>query len=219
MKLLKTLALGTTLLLSSGWIAAQSWPAQNTRFDSAKREDGAAFQTGFQHGLDDAKDGRSRHAESGYLYRESDDRQAFNEGYNRGYNSIQARSGDDGRDDRAQYQDRDHDHDWDRDHDRDRDRDRDHDWDRNRDRDHERGNDPRQAGYQNQSRAAQQFGYRDGMNDGRGDHQTGHSFRPTHDPNYKAAANGWSSGDRDQYKAAYRQAYEQGYQQGYYGKR
>lgn len=56
------------------------------------------------------------------------------------------------------------------------------------------------------------------MNDGRSDRQHGHSFRPTHDPNYKAAANGWSSGDRNQYKAAYRQAYEQGYQQGYYSR-
>jgi hypothetical protein len=65
--------------------------------------------------------------------------------------------------------------------------------------------------------AAHQYGYQDGFNDGQGDRNNGHSFRPTHDGNYKHADRGYDSrfGNRDEYKAAYRQAYEQGYQQGY----
>ena len=74
-------------------------------------------------------------------------------------------------------------------------------------------------GYGNGNQAAQQNGYRDGMNDGRKDRATGHSFRPTQDDNYKNAP-GYSSimGDRQQYKNIYRQGYQQGYQLGYNGR-
>src|SRR6185312_11102983 len=190
-KFLKTFTLGTTLLLSSGWLAAQTWPNANGRFDyQHDRDDRAAYNAGFQQGRNDAASRRARHPHGAEHYRERDDREAFNQGYNRGYDSV--RVGD-------------------------RDRDRDHDRD-------DRGpgaygNPGRNGGYANGSRAAQQFGYRDGLNDGRSDRQSGHSFRPTHDDNYKNASNGYSGGDRNQYKAAYRQAYEQGYQQGYNGRR
>lgn len=185
MKFLKTFTLGTTLLLSSGWLAAQTWPNPNGRFDyQHDRDDRAAYNDGFRQGRNDAASRRPRRPNSGDRYRERDDREAFNQGYNRGYDSVRV---------------------GERDHDRDRD-------DRGPGA---YGNPGGYGGYRNGSRSAQQFGYRDGLNDGRSDRQTGHSFRPTQDDNYKNASNGYSGGDRNQYKAAYRQAYEQGYQQGY----
>jgi len=65
--------------------------------------------------------------------------------------------------------------------------------------------------------AAQRFGFQDGLNAGTYDRQTGHSFRPTHDGGYKHADNGYDPrfGNKDNYKYYYRQAYERGYQQGY----
>ena len=67
--------------------------------------------------------------------------------------------------------------------------------------------------------AARQYGFQDGFNDGRGDRNNGHSFRPTHDRNYRHADRGYDTrfGNVNEYKASYRQAYEQGYQQGYNG--
>jgi hypothetical protein len=154
------------------------------------------------------------------LGRDSDDRQAFKEGYNQGKSDAR------------------HNRRFDPDNNRWRERDdrqafrsgyergfrenggyygngRDRDWDHDGDRD--RGGYGR-GGYGGYGlNAARQYGYQDGINDGARDRRTGHSNRPTQDSNYKHADHGYSSsyGDKNYYKQAYRQAYENGYQQGY----
>lgn len=68
---------------------------------------------------------------------------------------------------------------------------------------------------------AVQIGAQDGLNDGRTDRATGHSNRPTQGDNYKNALRGYnpSMGGENAYKALYRQGYTPAYQQGYTGRR
>src|SRR5438270_213103 len=157
----------------------------------------------------------------GWGQRDSDDRQAFKEGFqqgqwvarhNRRFDSNNNRWRE--RDDREAYRNG-----YQRgfrevggyrggDSDRDRDRDRDRDWDRDRDR----GN---YGGYG--LNAARQNGYQDGLNDGARDRRTGHSNRPSQGDNYRRGDRGYipTYGNKDYYKQAYREAYSNAYQQGY----
>jgi hypothetical protein len=149
--------------------------------------------------------------------RDSDDRQAFREGFNRGQwdaqhnrrfdpNDSRWREAEDRRAYRTGYERGFQQYGGYR-NDRDRDGDRDRgSWNR--------------GGYGGYGvNAARQYGYRDGINDGAQDRRSGHSYRPTHDSNYRHADRGYNSsyGNREYYKQAYRQAYESGYQQGYNG--
>jgi hypothetical protein len=133
-------------------------------------------------------------------YRDSDDRQAFREGYRQG--QWDARHGR-----RA---------DWD-----------DNRWREPDDRrafreGYLRGyREIRGVGYFHESgsslESVRHIGFEDGQNDGRNDRRTGHSFRPTHDANFKHADRGYDAGfgRRDYYRQIYREGYENGYRQGY----
>lgn len=67
--------------------------------------------------------------------------------------------------------------------------------------------------------AARQYGYQDGLNDGARDARTGHSNRPNQGSNYRHADRGYipTYGNREYYKQAYREAYYNAYEQGYNG--
>ncbi|HEX3093734.1 MAG TPA: hypothetical protein VHW72_13970, partial [Candidatus Angelobacter sp.] len=130
------------------------------------------------------------------LGRDSDDRQAFKEGYNQGKSDAR------------------HNRRFDPDNNRWRERDdrqafrsgyergfrenggyygngRDRDWDHDGDRDRGGYGHGGYGGYG--LNAARQYGYQDGINDGARDRRTGHSNRPTQDSNYKHADHGYSS--------------------------
>jgi hypothetical protein len=140
-------------------------------------------------------------------WQDSDDRQAFREGYRRGqwdaqhgrradWDDNRWREADDRRAFREGYLRGYREAGFDRDGDRD-------------------------DGYDNRgyygAGAARRFGYQDGYNDGLNDRRTGHSYRPTHDSNYHHADRGYnrSFGSKGYYKQVYRQAYEEGYSRGY----
>ncbi len=96
-------------------------------------------------------------------------------------------------------------------------------WGRDRDGDYDGDRDRGGWGYGGYGRggyglnAARQNGYQDGINDGARDRRTGHSNRPTQDSNYRHADRGYipTYGDRNHYKQAYRESYYNGYEQGY----
>src|ERR1051325_4530358 len=134
----------------------------------------------------------------GWGQRDSDDRQAFREGYQQGQSDARHNRRFDpnsnrwrDRDDRAAYRNgyergfRENTGyrggDWGRDRDR--------DWDRDRDRGGYGGGYGGNRGYGLNS--ARQNGYQDGLNDGARDRRTGHSNRPTQGDNYKHADRGY----------------------------
>ncbi|HEY2391273.1 MAG TPA: hypothetical protein VGK22_08860 [Candidatus Angelobacter sp.] len=137
-------------------------------------------------------------------YRDSDDRQAFNDGYKQG-----------------QWDAR-HNHRFDGDNNRWRERD-----DRRAFREgYERGFNEVGGGYREGPgfngggygvKSARELGYQDGINDGALDRRTGHSYRPTHGDNFKHADRGYipNYGNKNYYKDSYRDAYQSGYSQGY----
>jgi hypothetical protein len=159
----------------------------------------------------------------GWGQRDSDDRQAFREGFQRGqWDARHNRRFDPDdsrwreRDDRQAYR-RGYERGF-----RENTGYRGGDWDRDGDRDRGGYYGGGYGGGYGGNRgyglnAARQNGYQDGLNDGARDRRTGHSNRPTQGDNYKHADRGYipTYGNKDYYKQAYREAYSNAYQQGY----